>query len=216
LKTDDFSTIKEDVSPWGFVNKTPSSHIIAIPEGLTTNFGDDVFIGVFTTEGIFAGACSIQKGRSQVLVINANDPTTPETDGFTAGEPLKFRIWNIQTAEESELKVAFNPNQADHSGLFATDGISAMTNLEILNNSTENSFVNLQIFPNPTQGVLNISGIKDGSVVRITVFNQTGQQVLAQTIENDFQIDLHDFPAGLYFLKLDDGFSVKYEKVVLE
>lgn len=216
LKTDNLPNAAAENSPWGLAVSTPSSHIIAIPESITTNFGDEVFVGAFTTTGIFAGACPIQKGHSQVLVVNADDPMTQETDGFMVGETLKFRIWNIQTGEESELKATFNPNQPDHSGLFAADGISAMTSLEIVNNTFENSLGNLQIFPNPTQGVINISGIKVGSVLKVTVFNQTGQQVLSQTIENDFKIDLHNFQTGMYFLKLDDGRSVKYEKVVLE
>jgi hypothetical protein len=216
FKTDELPNLNEEYSPWGLVTAVPSSHIIAIPESLTTSFGDDVFVGAFTTEGIFAGACPIQKGQNQVLVVNADDPVTPEKDGFADGEPFTFSIWDGQTKEESEVVVDFNPNQPNHSGLFAADGISAFSALEIVNNIAGNSLGNLQIFPNPTHGLVNITGIRDGSVLKVTVFNQTGQLVLVQTLESDFQIDLHEFPAGIYFLKLDDGRTMKHKKLVLE
>jgi len=216
LKTEVFEPAAEGTSPWGFVNKTPSSHIIAFPESVTQQFSENSTVGAFTTEGICAGFFSINKGQNQVLVVNNDDQLTPEKDGFDAGEPFSLRIWDSQSGKESELKVEYNQNQPDHSGVFVADGISAISTLKILNATTETSMGKLKLFPNPTRGIVNIAGIEEGTMLRITVSNQTGQQVKSQILESDYQIDLGDYTLGLYFIKLDDGQSVSYDKIVLE
>jgi len=117
---------------------------------------------------------------------------------------------------DSPLKFQFNPNQPDYFGGFVADGISAISDIQFLNNLNGQSLSSVQLFPNPTRGKVNIAGIEEGTILKITVTNQTGQLVKTQTLDSDYQINLDDFTPGLYFIKLDSGRSTKYEKVVLD
>lgn len=216
VKTGDFTNDAEQVSPWGFVIRTPSTHIIALPENASLHFSESSFIGAFTSEGICAGYCHVIKGCSQVLVVNMDDPLTAGKDGFEADEPLSFRIWDAGAGEDATLKVQFNASQPDHSGVFVANGISAISDIQTLNNVQGQFLKKLQLFPNPTHGIVNIAGIEEGTSLKITVSNQTGQQIKMQTMDSDYQVNLEGFTPGLYFIKLDDEQSVRYEKVVLD
>ena len=94
--------------------------------------GDE--IGIYSG-GLCVGAGTVTGGSSSdrnviCLVASLDDPTTPETDGFTEGGPIDLRLWSreanavFRTAEiefgqgypgnfekmgTTALKVAFNP-----------------------------------------------------------------------------------------------------------
>jgi len=206
----------EQPSPWGWVYKTPSSHIFAIPANITSLFGDKSFIGAFTTEGICAGSCIIEKGMSQVLVANTDDPLTPEKEGFTDGEPLIFRVWDASTGNDFLLRVEYDLNQPDHSGIFAANGISAIRNLEMLTSIQEQPLNGILIFPNPTKEILNISGITTRTKIQVSMISSEGKTLFTSILNADGQIDVSNLSTGIYFLKLEDGVSVRYEKVVVE
>ena len=215
LKASDFQKEPEEPSPWGWVYKTPSSHIFAIPANITNLFGDKSFVGAFTTEGVCAGVCSIKKGQSTVLVVNPDDPITPEKEGFTEGEPLIFRVWDTTTGKDFLLKVEYDLNQPDHSGIFTANGISAIRNLEMLTSIQEQPLNGILIFPNPTKEILNISGIRPGTIIQVSMISADGKTLFTSTLFADGQIDVSDLSKGIYFLKLEDGVSVRYEKVVI-
>ena len=206
----------EESSPWGLVHKTPSSHIIAIPAGITNQISDQSFVGAFTSEGSCAGSCSIRKDQSQVLIVNMDDPLTSEKDGFIDGERLSFMIWDASADKVLSLQIEFDKEQPDYSGTFMANGISAISKMQIINNIQENSIGNIQIFPNPSHDYLNISGIVDGTNVRLTLLTLSGQEILSKTLNSNGQIDMSIIPNAMYLVKLEDGLSVRYEKVVLE
>ena len=151
-----------------------------------------------------------------VLVVNFDDLLTDEKDGFDADDPFSFKVWDANAGIDSPLKVQFYPNQPDYFVVFVADGISAISGIEFLNNLNGQSLSSVQLFPNPTRGKVKIVGIEEGTILKITVTNQTGQLVKTQTLDSDYQINLEDFTPGLHFIKLDDGRYVKYKKVVLE
>jgi CotH kinase protein/Secretion system C-terminal sorting domain/Lamin Tail Domain len=68
-----------------------------------------------------------------------------------------------------------------------------------------------KIYPNPTQGILNI--VSENAIGKIQVFNLSGQ-VIFQVIkeDNNTTIDLSDLAKGMYFVKID---NTKVMKVIL-
>jgi hypothetical protein len=79
----------------------------------------------------------------------------------------------------------------------------------------------LQIFPNPSTGVLNlnIQGFA-GGVLRIAVKNAQGQTLQTRTLnaprgDAAFSTDLSAFPAGIYWLELASEGGVAQRKVVI-
>ena len=79
----------------------------------------------------------------------------------------------------------------------------------------------LQIFPNPSAGVLNlnIQGFAGGALL-IAVKNAQGQTLQTSTLnaprgDVTFSTDLSAFPAGIYWLELASGGGVAQRKVVI-
>ncbi len=72
----------------------------------------------------------------------------------------------------------------------------------LLNVKTENlPDSKLAFYPNPTTGVINVSGLEVEEAV-ITIYNLTGVPVKSRTINtNQAQIDLSNLPEGMYVLR---------------
>jgi hypothetical protein len=71
------------------------------------------------------------------------------------------------------------------------------------------------IFPNPTKETLNISGIRPGTKIQASMISSDGKTLFTFILNADGQIDVSNLSTGIYFLKLEDGVSVRYEKVVI-
>lgn len=67
----------------------------------------------------------------------------------------------------------------------------------------ENATKNVQIYPNPTSGVIVI---KAEMMNGIEVFNSLGQMFLVKDVENDeVSLDLGSFGSGMYFISILTG-----------
>lgn len=64
----------------------------------------------------------------------------------------------------------------------------------------ENAMKNVQIYPNPTSGVIVV---KAEMMNGIEVFNSLGQTILVKDVENDeVSLDLSSFGSGIYFISI--------------
>jgi hypothetical protein len=126
-----------------------------------------------------------------------------------------IKLFRSSTGEEFNLEANYNTSMPNYDGLFATEGISAVKGLSILNTGlTENFAKGLYIYPNPTNGKVTIGGIagieqilvmaSDGSVVMHMNPNADGHQVL----------DLSALPAGFYQVQIRTSEGVVTRKVV--
>lgn len=74
-----------------------------------------------------------------------------------------------------------------------------------------NQIKELNVFPNPTEGVLHISSTF--SISEISVFNHLGQLVM--TVENTNEINIAALSKGIYFAQIKDGSNqVTIEKII--
>jgi len=74
--------------------------------------------------------------------------------------------------------------------------------------------LNINIYPNPVQQVLNINGyVRSGSVVLSDV---TGRVFLNEVISVPATIDTEKLDSGVYFMKITDGEKVFYGKFIKE
>jgi hypothetical protein len=79
--------------------------------------------------------------------------------------------------------------------------------------------IQLNIYPNPTTGLINIDLPKKFAGANISIYNTYGQEVFT-TVPNMFEasstIDIRKQPAGIYFIKLTDGTNEVYGKILKE
>ncbi|MFT4661877.1 MAG: hypothetical protein ACI8XB_002158 [Patiriisocius sp.] len=80
--------------------------------------------------------------------------------------------------------------------------------------STHSEFP-VTIFPNPTNGILNVKTENNYQKIKLTISSVTGEEVLV--IRNNTQIDITSIPSGTYFLRIDiDGRTYSKSLVKLQ
>jgi hypothetical protein len=91
--------------------------------------------------------------------------------------------------------------------------VSFSTKLEV-----ESNVNGLNLFPNPSKGVFNISSELILEKFDVTVINPLGQTILYETAKNtaQLQIDLSKVSRGIYYLKASTNEGTKLFKLILE
>ena len=69
---------------------------------------------------------------------------------------------------------------------------------------------NINLYPNPTSDLINISGLKNKA--NYTIYGLLGDKILKGTISDNRQIDVKNVSNGLYFLKFENGNTIKFIK----
>ena len=77
----------------------------------------------------------------------------------------------------------------------------------------------VELYPNPTNGLINIAGTDISNIKEISIFNQLGQKVMnlnaSQLNNNSF--DISNLNKGVYFVQLkDNSNNSKTMKIVKE
>ncbi|PID93757.1 MAG: hypothetical protein CSA95_06070, partial [Bacteroidetes bacterium] len=133
----DFQGTPANLPPgWNYTN-TAESHLISVPASIPATLngaplmpGD--WIGVFFMDGAteVCGGAIMWNGSANVSVTAyADDNLTSDKDGFYVGEALNWKVYS-QTAQMTFDAVAtYNPALPSSDGLFAINGLSALTSL---------------------------------------------------------------------------------------
>lgn len=72
----------------------------------------------------------------------------------------------------------------------------------------------ISVFPNPTSGFVNI--LLDGNDNTVNVYNIIGEEIFSrQTSLKNLNIDLSEFPAGVYMLEVTNGYMKHFQKIIV-
>lgn len=71
---------------------------------------------------------------------------------------------------------------------------------------------NIILYPNPTNSKVNIKS--ESKFDYVEIYNVLGQKISSNTISENQEIDLNDFPTGIYILKMSNEETTKSVKVV--
>lgn len=95
--------------------------------------------------------------------------------------------------------------------IFETHGCDYRTSTEELEQSLE-----LEIFPNPCAGVLNLKTNESCFPLECEIYNSVGKLVMSSTVhESNPQLNLHNVAAGIYLLKFkDEKLQCRTHKIV--
>lgn len=133
-------TLGCDGSPWDFM-VTGSVHTISVPVSANPNIngaplqaGD--WVGVFYIDDngneMCGGAAVINPFGTAAVFAYGDDMTTPEKDGFAAGERFIWRMFTCnENIQEYSAGASYDTEQS-HQGFFAADGVSKLTSLEVM------------------------------------------------------------------------------------
>ena len=76
----------------------------------------------------------------------------------------------------------------------------------------ENADSMIQVYPNPTNGLLNVRG---NGTMHISVSNMLGQRLMETSAEGDVTLDLNRYESGFYILRVETANGVTVQKVNL-
>jgi subtilisin family serine protease len=73
--------------------------------------------------------------------------------------------------------------------------------LEIPTKSADVDALNLKVYPNPSNGIFNITVGGDEIIDRVEIYNNMGQQIISKFNASSFEIDLTQESTGVYFVR---------------
>jgi hypothetical protein len=200
------------VSPFEVVNPTPATHIVAFADMKTMPFSKGDIIAAFTSSGLCAG--QVQVGNENPgLVMFGDDTYSEPQDGLITGEKITYRLH--RTGNERLFNLEFTYDTKYQAGdYFQPEGISVVKEVKIGATGIETTQADaVNIFPNPTTGILNITGI-EGSY-EVEIYNVVQEIILTKPLFGHAQIDLSELSKGVYLVKVVVGDSVVFRKVTL-
>lgn len=81
---------------------------------------------------------------------------------------------------------------------------------ETLSTNQFDAFSNIKIFPNPASETIQVSGINNPE--NYVIYNILGTKLKQGSISKNESIMVSELPPGLYFLKLESGYTSKFIK----
>lgn len=181
-----------------------------------------------STGTVSAGTLNIYNGNT-VAGTPLYTQTYPSITINNVGEPIRVNIDNPLTLTQNsqytfELTVDNSVNVlADLSNGYSggtvfqdgTEVASADLIFEVSISSTLsvddiNENEKVKLFPNPSSNFIQISGLYER--INYKIFNVLGAEIKNGITSNNEQIDIRSFTKGLYFLKFDNGNTIKFIK----
>lgn len=88
--------------------------------------------------------------------------------------------------------------------------------IDFVLSSTIDIGIEAKIWPNPTNGLINIQMDDNYADCEVSIFNFSGQEVLPpQKLSFEGKIDLSLLTKGIYFIKLENGEGIAFDKIVV-
>ena len=203
-------------TPWGPLNITPSSQLVAFYANALEIFSEGDIIGAFGQDGNLYGCMEIKdKSQNQVITLFGDDPMTLARDGYYEGEPIQFRVYQFSTGGKTDIHVEYDQSMDNPSDKYHNNSLSAVSRALLLVNGTlKPPSATCQIYPNPAKDefVVTYPDFKYQDQISADIFNTRGTLVKkVQLSDNATSVDVSDLQQGVYFLKISSstGFIVK-------
>ncbi|OQX78052.1 MAG: hypothetical protein B6D64_07345, partial [Bacteroidetes bacterium 4484_276] len=203
-------------APWT-VDNTGIAHIISIYSSALADLESGDIIAALNSEGSCVGMAQYNGANENLaLVVYGDDITTDVVDGMVEGELMHIVVYRPSTEEAIRVQPVWDASMPN-SNNYSDNGLSAITSLKAGTLAIDHAALeNVMIFPNPSTGVYNITGI-DGQV-EIFVINAQGQLLMNESIDNakgTTQLNLSSAARGIYYIKLVSETGVRIEKIIL-
>lgn len=117
----------------------------------------------------------------------------------------RYRTYGIPIGI-NEANIIITSNAANGNVVELHVKVDLITNIENLHQA------GIFIYPNPTSGIFTIIGIANHA--KVTLFNAYGVEVYRGEQALPAVIDLTEYPQGVYFLQVEGGGKVVFEKII--
>jgi len=197
------------------ITKTIFTHTIAVPSFLSGQLLPGDVIGAYDDSEQCFGRV-VWNNESTALSMFGNDGTSK--DGFNEHEPFELRLYRPATGETFLLDASYDPMLPNNLGLFAVNGLSAISGISFSNTGMADPAEELQfyMFPNPAQHELVISVVNrsfdEGTV---SIFSTAGALVYQTGISrNPSTVNVDALKPGVYTVQLNIDGTVVNRRLV--
>jgi hypothetical protein len=187
---------------WGTVEATNAVHTLAITQSALNNLKTGDIVGVFNSNGQCFGEAQYT-GQPFTISAFGDDITTTFPDGFEAGGQFKLMLYRPDENTSFDVDAIYDLS-LPNSDQFGLNGISAITNLKLGTNGLSNtSSQDINIQPNPSNGMFNVSGIQ--MVESIIIMTPEGDKIYENAHDGSpsANINISGFSAGIYLIKFE-------------
>ena len=190
----------DDVTSYlpGQVYRVKISHIAA---GAPDQYGFQMLALIDSDESDVAGF-SNPTGNTQIAT--ANNRQYIEQNGSSTESSFEAD-WTAPIEGSGNVTFYFSGNAVDGNNMNSGDGADtgSTTIVEAPTSDVSNAFyAELQIFPNPSNGIFNIAGINN-SEATFELYDLLGARVMSKSILGQ-AIDLGAFSDGVYLLRIQN------------
>ena len=199
---------------WGTVKATNAVHTLVVSQSALNNLKPGDIVGVFNSNGQCFGEAQYT-GQPFAVSVFGDDITTTSLDGFETGGQFNLVLYrpNENTSFDVDAIYDLSLSNSDQFGL---NGISAITNFKLgTNGLTNTSSQEINIQPNPSNGMFNISGIQN--VVSIIIMTPEGDKIYenAHDGSHSTNINISGFSAGIYLIRLEGKGLPVIQKLII-
>lgn len=156
------------------------------------------------------------KGDKYAQVIGRSDELDRFKDSIYSNVFTQAKTLGIRYIEPWPYEFQHNTNDSlfQDFNIWADANFSPTDTCSYLTTTTNPTLLNneLVIYPNPTNGSLNIKIDFPYKELKITIFNLRGQKIL--TANNRTELEISHFPKGLYFIKLKIDNEIIDKKII--
>jgi hypothetical protein len=148
------------------------------------------------------------------MTLFGDDNTSLEKDGFVNNEPIRFKVMRASTSQEFDITVEYSKVLENTSGNFIEGSFAAISGVKMSTTGIGDSSTSaISIFPNPTNGILNITGVNAKSAVNI--FNVFGEEVYSNELTQSGVINVGSLAKGTYVLRVSNENENTFRKLVI-
>ena len=144
-----------------------------------------------------------------------NATVTLDSGSFSFPSNAQFRFRNDASSNADRIYIDAVTITANAPATLTGDGIVAMNSPQGFNDLSvdESEFEgDIRLYPNPTNGLLNIEMVDSNAAMTYRIVNLLGQQVKQGTLTQT--IDVSNLQAGMYILEINDGEDLINERFV--
>jgi hypothetical protein len=198
-------------------------------QNVTLCFGEVLSVGsnIYNASGTYTDVLTATNGcdstLTTVLVINPAIDVTTSLSGLTISANESSATYQWIDCDNSNQAIAGETNQsftASANGNYAVivtqnncSDTSACVNISTVGVKENNVLNGISIYPNPSNGIYNLSGLKVNS--KITVYDAIGQIIYTSIItESKETINISNVPNGIYMIQIKSENSIITKKII--
>lgn len=153
---------------------------------------------------------NVVRTQSEISTNMNNELTLPQTN-LVSYYKFNQGIGGADNTGITTLNDELNTNNGTLNDFTLNGNTSNWLNNSVLSvNDITNITSSVKLFPNPSSDFIQISNLKSNK--SYSIYNTIGAEIKSGIISNNEQIDVRDFINGLYFLKFDNGSTIKFIK----